>query len=271
MTDPYRDFLESWATEIESRAARVRTLIGDRHWVSDGQHKEFLIREFLTRYLPPPIRVGHGFMRTHLPNADCSPEIDVLVTNPSKHPLFFDEGGLQIAPISSVRAAIEVKTTFGLRELTQALQRIAYIRLLIHMDRPSNDIWLGAVFYRSNRPVSANSALKLIEKCYRNISQNSDLFAKCPKNEIHDSIVPVPTCICLSGQLIAFFRREQESSCTTQIDIFESKSLSFALAAIDLISAVAEGNEPTALELASSRFGLDRVATTKIVIGRSER
>ena len=266
MTDAYRAFLGSWATEIESRSDRVRSLIGDRHWGSDGNHKEFLIREFLTRYLPSPIRVGHGFVRSHSPDGNCSPEIDVLVTNPSKYPLFFDEGGLQIAPVMSVRAAIEVKTTFGASQLTQALQRIGRIRHLIHSEHARSDVWLGAIFYRSDRTVSATSVLDTIEECYRKIAQSGGRVTSFPQSELYEEVVSAPTCLCLSGEFVAFFRKVPDGSNSTQVDIFEAKSLSFALAAIDLISSVSEANEPTALELASGNFGLSRAGTRTIQI-----
>lgn len=270
MTESYKDFLDSWATEIESRAERVRTLIGNRHWASDGHHKEFLIREFLARYLPSSFRVGHGFIRTHLPNAACSPEIDVLITNPGSHPLFFDEGGLQVAPVKSLRAAVEVKSTFGSTELIQTLRRTARIRHLVNAERPSNDVWLGAVFYCANSQINADSAIRMIERCYKKVFHEDADALRLTKSEIHQPALPTPTCICLSGEFVAFFRRVQDSYTTTQVDVFAIKSLSFAFAAIDLISSVMAGNEPTALELASDNFDIERAATKIISIGGSE-
>ena len=263
----YRDFLESWAMEIQSRSDRVRTLIGDRHWASDGYHKEFLIREFLARYLPPPIRVGSGFIRSHLPNADCSPEIDILVTDPSNHPPFFDEGGLQIVPVRSVRAAIEIKATFGGSELKQALKRIAHIQALIHMEQPSNGTWLGAMFYRTGRSTEADSVLDLIESCYTNINSHIASLVDHSASEIHGTMDSVPTCICLLGEFIVFFRRKEGAMKTTQVDLFESKSLSFAFAAVDLICTATRGTEPTSLELVTTELGIDRAATRTIELG----
>ena len=270
MTESYREFLDSWATEIESRAQRVRTLIGNRHWASDGHHKEFLIREFLARYLPSSFRVGHGFIRTHLPSSECSPEIDVLVTSPATHPLFFDEGGLQISPVQSLRAAIEVKSTFGSTELTQTLQRIARIRNLVHTERPSKDVWLGAVFYSAESTIRADSVISMIEKCYRNIYSADNALLRLPTSAIHQRALPVPTCICLSGEFVAFFRTVHDSTTTIQVDVFATKSLSFALAAIDLVSSVTEGHEPTALEMASDNFEIVRAETKTIALGGSE-
>ena len=270
MVDSYRDFLDSWATEIESRAKRVRNLIGDKHWLSDGQHKEYLIREFLARYLQSPIRVGHGFIHTHIPDVPCSPEIDVLITNSAKHPLFFDEGGLQVASVKSVRAAIEIKTTFSVPELTQALKRIAYVRYLLHEERVSDDVWLGAIFYQSKPGKCPISVLDKIEKIYKELTESTDWTSRLGKNaQICDPMVLTPTCICISGEIIVFFRTIDSVSQTVQVDIFKSESLSYALAIIDLIAVVKETREPTALELAYDDLGIQHEASRTIKIGAS--
>lgn len=52
------EYLESWSNELIARASRVRQLIGSRHWLSDGHHKEMLVREFLKRYLPVTLEIG---------------------------------------------------------------------------------------------------------------------------------------------------------------------------------------------------------------------
>ena len=53
-------YLAISSQELEARAQRVRTLIGDAHWLSDGNHKEALLREFLRRYLPPELVITMG-------------------------------------------------------------------------------------------------------------------------------------------------------------------------------------------------------------------
>ena len=214
-----------------------------------------------------PIRVGNGFIRSHLPNADCSPEIDVLVTDSSSHPPFFDEGGLQIVPVRSVRAAIEIKSTFGGSELVQTLERIANIRALIHMEQPSNSTWTGAMFYRTARSTEPDSVLDLIESCYKKINPHLVSLMNHSASEIHGTMESIPTCICLFGEFIVFFRRKKDTVRTTQVDFFKSKSLSFALAAVDLIATVTRSNEPTSLELISTELGIDRAATRTIELG----
>jgi len=41
----FSGYLGSWAAELGARQNRVRMLIGDAHWLSDGHHKEAILRE----------------------------------------------------------------------------------------------------------------------------------------------------------------------------------------------------------------------------------
>ena len=118
MTAP--DYLESWSKELHSRADRVRQLIGDAHWLSDGHHKEAILREFLRRYLPVHVQVSRGFIRRALTD-DCSPEVDILIADLMANQPFFNEGDLLVVSPSSVIAHMEIKTKFGKSELLDAL------------------------------------------------------------------------------------------------------------------------------------------------------
>lgn len=73
--------LESWSDELLSRASRVRNLIGDAHWLSDGHHKEELVRAYLVRHLPKAYRISRGFICSTDAKTRVSPEIDVLITD----------------------------------------------------------------------------------------------------------------------------------------------------------------------------------------------
>ena len=72
--------LESWSGELSARANRIRLLIGDAHWLSDGMHKEQILEDFIATRLPDGMGTGHGFLldlRADL----CSNEIDLFVRN----------------------------------------------------------------------------------------------------------------------------------------------------------------------------------------------
>jgi hypothetical protein len=139
--------LESWADELLSRANRVRNLIGDAHWLSDGFHKEELLRQFLTRHLPASLRVTRGFVRDSTTNTNVSPEIDVLVTDAEAELPWFFEGTLMIVPPSSVRAHLHVKTEIGPTELTSVFNSALRVYKTCEHTRDCGRLWSGGVFF----------------------------------------------------------------------------------------------------------------------------
>src|SRR5688572_13924486 len=93
-TNP-RSYLRSLAAELRSQRDRVRDLIGNSHWLSDGRHKEHLLAEVVRRHLPVTHQVGPGFVVS--PSHElCSTEQDILVVNCQTEAPLFTAGGLLI-------------------------------------------------------------------------------------------------------------------------------------------------------------------------------
>jgi hypothetical protein len=59
-------YLRSLAAAAMSQSHQVRDLIGDRHWLSDGRHKEALLSAIVSRHAPAGTIVCAGFV-LHLP------------------------------------------------------------------------------------------------------------------------------------------------------------------------------------------------------------
>ena len=140
-------YLASWSAELTARADRVRHLIGDRHWLTDGHHKEVIVREFLSRYLPSQLVIGSGFIRT-LDSDNCSPEIDILISDNLSHPAFFNEGGIQILPPSSAVAYIEMKSTFTSESFAKAIKAISNTQACLNAEM---EPWRSACFVSVER------------------------------------------------------------------------------------------------------------------------
>ncbi len=147
MTQPARvSYLRSLATELISQSRRVRDLIGDAHWLSDGHHKEYLLLSVLGRHLPAGMIAARGFV-LHPTYADvCSKEQDILVVDTTQEAPPFHQGGLMITYPSTVRAAISVKSTLTKSTLEDSVAGLATVRALEAGDG-SNHIWTGAYFY----------------------------------------------------------------------------------------------------------------------------
>lgn len=93
-----RDFLKyhkSIAAEMTAMKDRVRHLIGDHHWQSDGEHKEAVLRRLLRTHLAESLGIGRGFV---CGEESTSSQIDVLVVRRSKPTLFRDGDMLLVTP-----------------------------------------------------------------------------------------------------------------------------------------------------------------------------
>ena len=103
---------QALAQEIKSTKDQVRHLIGSQHWLTDGEHKEIILRKVLRNRLPDNFRIGRGFICAQ---NSISTQIDVLVTYADK-PVMFREGDLSFVTPDCVAAIIEVKTKLVTRQ-----------------------------------------------------------------------------------------------------------------------------------------------------------
>lgn len=117
MKPSYSNYLKSWSTEFDATCNRVRDLIGDAHWLTDGHHKEKLLKNFLERYIPSGLTVSNGFIFNPWSPNNVSGEIDLMILDHSKHPPIFSEHSVAIVFPESVKAIIHVKSSFNATEL----------------------------------------------------------------------------------------------------------------------------------------------------------
>lgn len=146
-------YLLSLADEIHSQATRVRDLIGDAHWLSDGHHKEYLLISLLERHLPSALAIKRGFV---LGPSDetCSKEQDILIIDTSKEPPVFNQGGLIASFPHSVLAAISVKTTLTKPTLLDSINGLSTVRGIAAQDGiDTRQIWCGAFFFEPSETV----------------------------------------------------------------------------------------------------------------------
>lgn len=257
-------YFATWSDEISSRADRVRLLIGSRHWLSDGSHKEFLLREFLVRHLPPTLLVSHGFIRALL-SEDVSPEIDVLVVDPTCHAPLFNEGGLLVVAPSSAIATIEVKSTYRKQVLQDATLNVLRVRAVGLTGSARSSMWSGIVFAS-------------VED-YSNVRQVvDDLIAILtdPSNWQADSlkaIYPpsrcglVPTAVCIVDRCFVLLDSGDVEG-EIRIRGFDAKRASAALALAQLFGFVRATltGDPSPKELDSMLERIDGLSTHTVQI-----
>ena len=128
MEADYYTYLKSIADEMSSQAARVRNLIGDSHWLSDGHHKEYLLRSVLERHCPASVIVSRGFVLDPGNTSVRSTEQDILIIDNRFEAPLFHQGGLAIVFPSSVVASIEVKTTLSKSTVCSSVHGLQSVR-----------------------------------------------------------------------------------------------------------------------------------------------
>jgi len=116
-----RDYFESLSQELDSLKHRVRHLIADAHWQTDGEWKESVLRQVLRRHLPTTAVVGRGFVVT---GQSETHQIDILVHDGSK-PVLFRDGDLAFVTPDAVLGIIEVKARVTASIFRGAAEKLA--------------------------------------------------------------------------------------------------------------------------------------------------
>jgi len=122
-------YLQSLASEVAALKDRVRYLIEDAHWQTDGEWKESVIRQVLRRHLPQSVRVTRGFVVTA--NA-TSRQIDVLIVDSSK-PVLFRDGDLVFVTPDAVLGVLEVKSRATPTVVSDVAMTLAETMLLVRL------------------------------------------------------------------------------------------------------------------------------------------
>lgn len=110
-----QDFIayhQSIGAELKNSKNRVRNLIGDVHWLTDGEHKEGILRKVISTFAPEIMRIGKGFVCYPNPAPGvrkASTQIDILITSKG-FPTLFKDFDLHFVTPDAVEAIIEVKT-----------------------------------------------------------------------------------------------------------------------------------------------------------------
>lgn len=143
-----KEFHKSITSEILSVKDRVRNLIGDAHWYSDGAYKESVLREVLRRYLPEKYNIGQGFIVYD--DGTSSKQIDILITD-KNYPHLFKDGDFYIVTRDAARAIIEVKTKIDKAILNSATEKLFIDIEKINQNKQLKNIWAGIFAYEKDR------------------------------------------------------------------------------------------------------------------------
>lgn len=114
-------YFQSLTSECETLKDRVRHLVNDAHWPTDGEWKESVLRSMLRRTSPESVTIGRGFVVTQ---DACSTQIDVLIYDNSM-PVLYRDGDLVFVTPSACRGIIEVKSNTSAKAIRSAAIKLA--------------------------------------------------------------------------------------------------------------------------------------------------
>jgi hypothetical protein len=152
-------YLVSLAQELHAQATRVRDLIGDAHWLSDGHHKEYLLKALLERHIPGQMLASRGFVVNSRDDNLRSTEQDILIVDVSQEAPLFNQGGLLVAFPRSVRAAVSVKTTMDGKSVKDSVEGLNTLRTACKDEIDPRSVWCGAYFFEVDEAVQRDPAL----------------------------------------------------------------------------------------------------------------
>lgn len=158
-----RRYLQSIAAAATEQSRQVRDLIGGRHWLSDGKHKEALLSSLLARHSPSGVLVTSGFVVHPGDLSLCSREQDILVLDTTREAPLFHQGGLSIALPNTVLGAVSVKTSFAPAEFRDSCASLNSVLDVANRAAMPLPVWLGAFFFEEpSRPLDERFVRELI-------------------------------------------------------------------------------------------------------------
>jgi hypothetical protein len=241
VTSQRHRFLASISSELVAQSTRVRDLIGDKHWLSDGHHKEFLLLSLLRRHLPACTIASRGFVISPVHPDTCSSEQDILIIDTTCEAPLFQQGDLAVCFPRTVLAAISVKTCFKRPEILDSIEGLNSVRNIARDTPDQRAIWCGAFFFESEDVFN-----KTPSKAYKQIR---DGLALAP---VQRPVVPPPhpfptgpELFCANSDLI--FRLDHDSermpgdpSFGARIRGFQCPGIASALFVADLLDHIAD-------------------------------
>lgn len=135
-------YLESLAGELLSQASRVRDLIGESHWLSDGHHHETVLKTVLRRHVGERFIVERGFVLDPTIEGGNSTEQDILIIDAEIEKPLFLQHGLAITLPQNVIAAISVKASLDKQKYADALKGLRSLEKHLRLYKPQG-AWAG--------------------------------------------------------------------------------------------------------------------------------
>lgn len=193
-------YFRSLGDELVVQAHRVRHLIGDAHWLSDGHHKEYLLKSLLQRHLPGNTLIGGGFVVDPV-GGGVSKEQDLMIVDTIGGGPLFDQGGLLIVTPGNVRATVSVKSSMRGDTVTDSVDNQRSVRDVLRVAGvPPHNCWCAAYFFQAD---VVNTAQTVYNAYEREVLKRSMSPPAAPTGA-----PPGPDMLCCASGLIVVARAQ---------------------------------------------------------------
>lgn len=152
-------YFQSLTDECITLKDRVRHLVNNAHWPTDGEWKESVLRSMLRRSAPESVTVGRGFV---VHQEGCSTQIDVLIYDNSM-PILYRDGDLVFVTPSACRGIVEVKSNTSNAAFRVAAEKLADNAEFIRSRSSDFHIFVGFFSY-DNRVENCQSFLQSLNQ-----------------------------------------------------------------------------------------------------------
>lgn len=150
------DYFRSISAEMEALKDRVRFLISDSHWPTDGEWKESVLRTVIRRSAPKTLSVGRGFV---VSGERSSTQLDILIYD-NTHPVLYRDGDLVFVSPAACRAVIEVKSSINSANFSESCNKLGSVANLVRRSPGGRRTFIGLFSYESR--VRPNRALEIL-------------------------------------------------------------------------------------------------------------
>jgi len=207
------DYFKSLGDELLSQHNRVRNLIGNRHWVSDGHHKEYLLTSLLKRYIPANVILSRGFIVDPNDSELCSKEQDIIAVSTKEHGPLFNQGGLIVALSNTVIASISIKTKMTRKEIKNTVENQNTAKSVIASSAEGlPPLYCAGYFFEANESIHKNpsSVFDIYKEAVDLYPIRKLLLFQSP------CLVPGPDIMCCGDKYVYTIRSENHSDSCKQ-------------------------------------------------------
>jgi hypothetical protein len=228
------DFLVSLNSELQSQASRVRNLIGDAHWLSDGEHKESIVRHLVERYVPDGFEVTSGFAINVENPEQPSKQLDVVVVDRRFEPPLFRRDSFAVVFVTTLVSVISIKSKFTKQSFVDSLDNVISVASLQNSQREKAS--LSSLFFDDE--IYPGDCYRLVKKW---CEEDQQVQAQM------DALASHPVNFATTSGLLMRFRRKDCESATVHAAFYDCPGLSSAylIASCMMSASMLEKNSST--------------------------